>query len=192
MLFVWGLQRIVPVRVTDLTITEKLYDTALNPIHADAQIGLRVLTPDEIVGRARADEDNRERRLQLHARVAAGAGGGQPGRRGRRASSACCQFHLRGARCSFPAAATHDGRTYAVDAADGTVVRPCALPLPGPAAVMGYARRQPGQRLDLIAGQFLGDATAFWRLCDANNAVVPDALAARDLVGIPLDATGES
>jgi hypothetical protein len=48
-LFVWGLQRIVPVRVTDLTITEKLYDTALNPVHADAQIGLRVLTPDEIV-----------------------------------------------------------------------------------------------------------------------------------------------
>jgi hypothetical protein len=47
-LFVWGLQRIVPVRVTDLSITEKLYDGALNPVHADAQIGLRVLTPDEI------------------------------------------------------------------------------------------------------------------------------------------------
>jgi hypothetical protein len=48
-LFVWGPQRIVPVRVTQLTITEKLYDTALNPSHAEAQIGLRVLTPDELV-----------------------------------------------------------------------------------------------------------------------------------------------
>lgn len=48
-LFVWGVQRIVPVRVTQLTITEKLYDTKLNPIHAEAQIGLRVLTPDELV-----------------------------------------------------------------------------------------------------------------------------------------------
>jgi hypothetical protein len=48
-LFVWGPQRIVPVRVTALTITEKLYDTSLNPTHAEAQITLRVLTPDELV-----------------------------------------------------------------------------------------------------------------------------------------------
>lgn len=48
-LFVWGPQRIVPVRVTALTITERLYDAALNPVHAEAQITLRVLTPDEVV-----------------------------------------------------------------------------------------------------------------------------------------------
>jgi hypothetical protein len=46
-LFVWGPQRIVPVRVTALNITEKLYDSLLNPTHAEAQITLRVLTPDE-------------------------------------------------------------------------------------------------------------------------------------------------
>lgn len=48
-LFVWGPQRIVPVRVTALTITERLYDGLLNPSHAEAQITLKVLTPDEIV-----------------------------------------------------------------------------------------------------------------------------------------------
>ena len=48
-LFVWGPQRIVPVRVTALTITERIYDNLLNPSHAEAQITLRVLTPDEIV-----------------------------------------------------------------------------------------------------------------------------------------------
>ena len=48
-LFVWGPQRIVPVRVTGLTITEKLYDALLNPTHADVQITLRVLTPEELV-----------------------------------------------------------------------------------------------------------------------------------------------
>ena len=48
-LFVWGPQRIMPVRVTALTITERLYDTLLNPTHAEAQITLRVLTPDELV-----------------------------------------------------------------------------------------------------------------------------------------------
>jgi hypothetical protein len=47
-LFVWGDGRIVPVRVTSLTITEKLFDASLNPTHADAQIELRVLTPTEI------------------------------------------------------------------------------------------------------------------------------------------------
>ena len=39
-LFIWGPGRIVPVRVTDLTITEQLYDASLNPIHAEAQLSL--------------------------------------------------------------------------------------------------------------------------------------------------------
>ncbi len=47
-LFVWGAGRILPVRVTQLTITEKLYDEFLNPTHAEAQLGLRVLTPEEL------------------------------------------------------------------------------------------------------------------------------------------------
>lgn len=47
-LFVWGPGRIVPVRVTGLTITEKLYDGLLNPTHAEAQLSLKVLTPDEL------------------------------------------------------------------------------------------------------------------------------------------------
>ena len=47
-LFIWGAGRIVPVRVTSLTIVEKLYDALLNPTHAEAQLGLRVLTPDEL------------------------------------------------------------------------------------------------------------------------------------------------
>ncbi len=47
-LFIWGPGRIVPVRVTALTITERLYDKVLNPTHAEAQISLRVLTPAEL------------------------------------------------------------------------------------------------------------------------------------------------
>jgi len=47
-LFVWGPGRIVPIRVTDLKITETLYDFLLNPTHAEAELGFRVLTPDEI------------------------------------------------------------------------------------------------------------------------------------------------
>jgi hypothetical protein len=48
-LFVWGPGRILPVRVTSLRVTEKLYDpTLLVPTHADAEIGLKVLTQNEI------------------------------------------------------------------------------------------------------------------------------------------------
>jgi hypothetical protein len=54
-LFIWGPGRIVPVRVTALTVTEKLYDVALNPVHAEAQLTLRVLTPPELVAAAASD-----------------------------------------------------------------------------------------------------------------------------------------
>lgn len=47
-LFVWGPGRIVPVRVTGLTITERIYDKLLNPTHAEAQLQLTVLTDDEL------------------------------------------------------------------------------------------------------------------------------------------------
>lgn len=47
-LFVWGAGRILPVRVTSLTITEKLFDRYLNPTHAEARIELQVLTPTEL------------------------------------------------------------------------------------------------------------------------------------------------
>ncbi len=32
------------------------------------------------------------------------------------------------------------------------------------------------ERLDNIANDYLGDPTAFWRLCDANNAMRPEEL----------------
>jgi hypothetical protein len=86
----------------------------------------------------------------------------------------------------FPGSRYEKTGTFVLTRADGTMVQSLRLPVPRPALVQGYYRRSDGQRLDLIANAFLKDATAFWRLCDANNAVVPDSLAARDLVGVPL------
>jgi hypothetical protein len=54
-LCIWGAGRIVPVRVTGLTITEKLYDSALNPTHAEAQLALQVLTPAQLVAASAGD-----------------------------------------------------------------------------------------------------------------------------------------
>ena len=36
---------------------------------------------------------------------------------------------------------------------------------------------EAGDRLDLIAARTLGDPEQFWRICDANDAVDPEALA---------------
>jgi hypothetical protein len=47
-LFIWGPGRILPVRLTSLSITERLYDALLSPTHAEAALTLRVLTPDEL------------------------------------------------------------------------------------------------------------------------------------------------
>ena len=47
-LFVWSTSRIVPVRVTDLSITEEAFDPTLNPIRAKVSLGLRVLSVDDL------------------------------------------------------------------------------------------------------------------------------------------------
>ena len=47
-LFVWGANRIVPVRVTEFSITEEAFDPGLNPIRARVTLGLRVLSVDDL------------------------------------------------------------------------------------------------------------------------------------------------
>jgi len=47
-LFVWSKHRVLPVRVTELSITEEAYDPALNPIRAKVSLGLRVLSVDDL------------------------------------------------------------------------------------------------------------------------------------------------
>jgi hypothetical protein len=75
--------------------------------------------------------------------------------------------------------------TYTVDLPDGRTVTAVTIPAPRSTPVIGYYPRQEGERLDLIAVRFLNAATGFWRLCDANDSLVPGALAARQLIGIP-------
>lgn len=43
-LFVWGPQRVLPVRITSFSITEQAYDTALNPIQAKVDLSMYVLS----------------------------------------------------------------------------------------------------------------------------------------------------
>ena len=47
-LFVWSKSRVVPVKVTDFSITEEAFDPALNPIRAKVSLSLRVLSTDDL------------------------------------------------------------------------------------------------------------------------------------------------
>lgn len=47
-LFVWSVSRIVPVRLTEFSITEEAFDPSLNPLRAKVSLGMRVLSIDDL------------------------------------------------------------------------------------------------------------------------------------------------
>lgn len=47
-LFVWSASRIVPVRITDFSVTEEAFDPVLNPLRAKVSMGMQVLSIDDL------------------------------------------------------------------------------------------------------------------------------------------------
>lgn len=47
-LFIWSRNRVVPVRVTEFSITEEAFDPSLNPLRAKVSLGLRVMSTDDL------------------------------------------------------------------------------------------------------------------------------------------------
>jgi hypothetical protein len=47
-LLVWGIKRVLPVRLTQFSIVEQAYDPDLNPIRARVSLGLRVLSYSDL------------------------------------------------------------------------------------------------------------------------------------------------
>jgi hypothetical protein len=62
-----------------------------------------------------------------------------------------------------------------------------ALATPEPPLEIAVARhvRREGQSLDQLALTYLADAHAYWRIAEANDAILPDALAEVALIEIP-------
>ena len=76
--------------------------------------------------------------------------------------------------------------TYTVTLANGQTAIATRLPVPPTQlALSGYYTVRQNDRLDLIAAQYLTDATLFWQLCDANNSLSAASLIARPLIGVP-------
>jgi hypothetical protein len=74
---------------------------------------------------------------------------------------------------------------YSVIDARGRAVS--ALPTPEAPAERAVGRhvRREGTSLDQLANSYLNDPHGYWRICELNDAVVPDALAERDTIDIP-------
>jgi hypothetical protein len=47
-LFIWSKSRVVPVRLTDFSVTEEFFDPQLNPIRAKISLGMRVLSVSDL------------------------------------------------------------------------------------------------------------------------------------------------
>lgn len=86
---------------------------------------------------------------------------------------------------SFPADSRyHNSATLQYTAPGGQVIAYLArrfVPQPGAANFSTVAQHtvKKGDRLDLIAAQYLGDPLMFWLICDANGAISPDSLLAK-------------
>ena len=75
--------------------------------------------------------------------------------------------------------------TYQAQLPNGGVATALVIPAPRFPSPFGYHPRAVGDRLDLIATRYLNDPTGFWRLCDANDALVAGALEQHALIGVP-------
>ena len=185
-LFVWSAQRIVPVRITEFSITEEAFDPALNPIRAKVSLGMRVLTRRRPRLRrtraaacswptcsAKEQLARKAPRARAHAASASEDSMSDP-------IQALIQPAMQATPRSRRPAATTARRSPTLAGADGrTVVLPAA-PLRAAARALRAARRASsspqGDRLDNIAARYLGDPEQFWRICDANGAMRPDEL----------------
>lgn len=74
---------------------------------------------------------------------------------------------------------------YTASLPDGRQVPVVVPPARSPAPIVGYSQSPRGERLDIVAVQYLNAPTGFWRLCDANNAMLAGALSARTQIGVP-------
>ena len=80
-----------------------------------------------------------------------------------------------------PASRYYDTPLKTFEAADGSQLVYLArrfVPAASRFATLGMHQVQAGERIDLVAASTLGDPLAFWRLCDANDAMRPDELTA--------------
>jgi hypothetical protein len=91
------------------------------------------------------------------------------------------------ARCETAVLAPDPALASRPDAGDVGVayLLPRAVPATPP-TLLARHRVEPGDRLDLLAAQHIGDPAAAWRIADANTALDPDELVGPGAAGSSL------
>lgn len=75
--------------------------------------------------------------------------------------------------------------TYSVIDTRGREVRALAVPEHSREQAVGRHLRREGQTLDQLASAYLDDPHAYYRICELNDAILPDALEEREMIEIP-------
>lgn len=75
--------------------------------------------------------------------------------------------------------------TYTVKDSRGRDVRVVTSPSRPTQSLLGLHKRRAGQRLDLLAYQYLDDPTGFWKICEINDVMRSDMLDEAVEISIP-------
>jgi len=75
---------------------------------------------------------------------------------------------------------------YEVTDHRGRTVKVVSVPLTPRQERLGVHLRREGQRLDHLAAKYLRDPAGFWRICEINDVMIPEALTEAVEVVIPV------
>lgn len=78
-----------------------------------------------------------------------------------------------------------DADEFSVPGPHGLSVRVSLPARRTPAPRRGTHARRDGERLDHLAAHYLRDPAGFWQICDANDALLPEALSDVSRIDIP-------
>ena len=76
--------------------------------------------------------------------------------------------------------------TYRVTDRRGREVAVVAVPDRPEAGLAGYHALRQGQRIDHLAAHYLQDAAGYWRICEANDVMLPETLTEQAEIAIPV------
>jgi hypothetical protein len=77
---------------------------------------------------------------------------------------------------------------YSVTDHRGRQVSIVAVPDAPTQGLLGYHVLRQGQRVDHLAAHYLNDPTGFWRICEENDVMLPEALSEAPEIAIPTRA----
>jgi hypothetical protein len=74
---------------------------------------------------------------------------------------------------------------YPVRDRRGRIVNVVAVPDAPDQSLLGFHQLMEGQRIDHLAAKYTLDDAGFWRIAEANDAMLPETLSERPEIAIP-------